>query len=489
MQSRTEILHLGLGSFHRAHQAVYTARARAIDGGDWGIAGVAPHSAGVVDALRAQGMRYQVVQLSPEGMELFVPAVHTDAFVADSEPERLLAGLAHPDTRVVTLTVTEAGYTVDPVTGTLDRSGDVAADLAGGHPRTVIGRLARGLQQRAHTGAPVTVLSCDNLASNGTLTERLVREFLTALPGTEGHETLAFLDAAVTFPNSMVDRIVPRTTDALRDLVSAELGYRDEIPVPAEPFSMWVMEDRFAAGRPAWDRAGAIMSAQVERYEAVKLRLLNGSHSLIAYLGGLDGRESIPAAWQQDFVQDAVLSLIHDDYLPTLELPDGFDSAAYVTALTQRWGNTALGDRVARVGSDGSAKLAQRVPEAALQHLRAGRMPHQLALLVAGWICAVTDVPGSDGAFDRGRVCAEMVEPARARIAAAVRGAGSPQAHARAVLGAGLFPVELAEHEDFVGRVAALVETIVRSGVRAAAADALDTARSAPAIHPGGDHR
>lgn len=472
---RTEILHLGLGNFHRAHQAVYTARARELVGGDWGIAGAASGSARVVDAMRAQDLLYTVAQLSPEGMELSVPAVHTDAFVAGDDPARLLAAVADPAVRVVTLTVTEAGYTIDPATGALDTSGDIALDLAGGLPRTVIGRLARGLQCRVHGGDPLTVLSCDNLASNGALTERLVRQFLAALPGGEGNETLAFLDAAVTFPNSMVDRIVPATTPALSRRVSEALGRTDDVPVPAEPFSMWVMEDRFAAGRPAWDAAGAIMSDQVERYETVKLRLLNGSHSLIAYLGGLDGRQTIPSAWDQTFIRDAVLALIRDDYLPTLHLPDGFDSDEYVASLTRRWANSALGDKVARVGSDGSTKLVQRVPEPALQILAAGRMPHQLALVLAAWICATSDVPG----FDAGSTCAEMNEPARARMTSAARGARSPEEHARAVLRAGLFPAELAEHDAFAARVAELAGIVVRSGVRAAAADALAASQGA----------
>lgn len=476
--ARTEIVHLGLGSFHRAHQAVYTARARELVGGDWGIAGVASGSSRVVDAMRAQDLLYTVAQLSPEGMELSVPAVHTDAFVAGADTARLVAAVADPAVRVVTLTVTEAGYTFDPATGALDTSGDIALDLAGGLPRTVIGRLARGLQCRARTGDPVTILSCDNLASNGALTERLVREFLAALPGGEGVETLAFLDAAVTFPNSMVDRIVPATTPALRRRVSAALGRRDDVPVPAEPFSMWVMEDRFAAGRPAWDAAGAIMSDQVDRYETVKLRLLNGSHSLIAYLGGLDGRQSIPSAWQRPFIRDAVLSLIRDDYLPTLHLPDDFDGDEYVADLTRRWANSALGDKVARVGSSGSTKLVQRVPEPALQLLAAGRMPHQLALLLAAWICATSAVPG----VDAGPVCAEMDEPARDRMAEAARGARSPEEHARAVLRAGLFPAELAEHDAFAGRVGELVGIAARSGVRAAAADALAASGGASPI-------
>jgi fructuronate reductase len=245
------ILHLGLGNFHRAHQAVYTAAAIRAGGDDWGIIGVASRSRSVVDALRAQGLLYTVAEISPAGTSLSVPGSHTDVFVAADEPGRVVTHLADPAIRVVTLTVTENGYSYSPSTGHLDLSDPrVAADLQGGHPSTAIGQLARGLQQRAAGSAqPVTILSCDNLSENGAHTERLVREFLGQLPGAEGDEALAFLDASVAFPSSMVDRIVPATTDELRAAVAAQLGGPDASPVPAEPFTMWAIEDTFAAGR------------------------------------------------------------------------------------------------------------------------------------------------------------------------------------------------------------------------------------------------
>jgi fructuronate reductase len=231
---------------------------------------------------------------------------------------------------------------------------------------------------------------------------------------------------------------------------------------------MWVLEDHFAAGRPAWDRAGAIMSDEVEAYELVKLRLLNGSHSLIAYLGLLDGRPTIADAWAQDFVRDAVRACIANEYLPSISLPRGFDLDAYVDSLSHRWANAALGHRTSQVGTDGSVKLLQRIPAPAQMALREGRVPHLLALTVAGWIATVAPPPG----FDPGQYAAEVREPARARLAEVTRGASGAREHATMVLHNGFLPDELTAHAAFTDRVADLVATIARSGIRAAAREA-----------------
>jgi fructuronate reductase len=238
--------------------------------------------------------------------------------------------------------------------------------------------------------------------------------------------------------------------------------------VPAEDFTMWVLEDDFAAGRPAWDRVGAVMSDEVEAYELVKLRLLNGSHSLIAYLGILDGRATIADAWAQDFVRDAVRTCIATDYLPTIALPHGFDVDAYLDSLSHRWANAALGHRTSQVGTDGSVKLLQRIPEPALMALRDGRVPHLLALTVAGWIATVAPPSG----FDPGLYAAEVREPARDRLSQATLGVSGVRDHALAVLRGGFLPDDLVAHAAFRDRVVELVTTIVHGGIRAAAREA-----------------
>jgi fructuronate reductase len=472
------ILHLGLGSFHRAHQAVYTAAALAADGVDhWGIVGVASRSRNVVDALRAQDMLYAVAEISPEGTTLSIPGVHTDAFVGNDDRARVVRTIADPAIRIVTLTVTENGYSYSPSTGSLDVTDPfVMSDLRGGDPQSTIGQLARGIQQRAAaSGAPLTVLSCDNLAANGSHTRRLVREFLQSLPGAEASEALAYLDAHVSFPSSMVDRIVPATTPGLRERVSEMLGARDDVPVPAEPFTMWAIEDDFAAGRPAWEAGGAVFSNEVGRYEDMKVRLLNGTHSLIAYLGALHGAETIPDAVGMDDIESAARVVLADEYHPSLQMPSGVDFADYERDLFRRWDNSALGHRTTQVGTDGSVKLRQRIPEPALQALEGGRMPHMIALTVAGYLSCLAPLPG----FEPGRFADEMTDAARPRLTEISASARSGAEVAEAsITGLQLFGAALAERDDFVARVGELFDTIARDGVRAAIGESLAAAEA-----------
>ncbi len=473
------ILHLGLGSFHRAHQAAYTSAAVARDGGDWGIIGVASRSRRIVDALREQDLLYSIAEISPAGMSLSAAGVHTDVFTAAEEPERVVGGIADRGIRIVTLTVTENGYSYSPATGALDTAdAGVAADLTGGVPQTTIGQLARGLQRRSASGDPLTVLSCDNLAANGAHTERLVREFLAALPADEGAETLAYLDAAVTFPSSMVDRIVPSTTDQLRRDVAARLGAWDDAPVPAEPFTMWAIEDRFAAGRPAWEAGGAVFTDEVDRYEQMKVRLLNGTHSLIAYLGALRGQTLIGESIAQDSVERAARRVLRGEYLPSVDMPSGIDAREYEEQLFARWGNTALGHRTSQVGTDGSVKLGQRIPGPAALALDGGTMPHMIALTVAGYLACVAPLPG----FDPGPHAAAMTDPAGRRLAdlAATSRDGRELAR-RAIAGLQLFGDDLAGRTTFIDRVGELVDVIVGHGVDAAIGESIEASDASAA--------
>lgn len=474
---RAGILHLGLGSFHRAHQAVYTAAALAAAGGDWGIVGVASRSRTIVDAMHAQDHLYSVATISPDSTTLSVPGVHTDAFVGAEQPERVVAQIADSGIRIVTLTVTENGYSYSAATQHLDLDDPaIRSDLGGRAPQSTIGQLARGLQARATAGgAPISILSCDNLAANGAHTEKLVREFLHALPHGEGSDTLAFLDQSVSFPSSMVDRIVPSTTPELRDRVQAILGARDEIPVPAEPFTMWAIEDRFAGGRPAWEAGGAVFTTEVGRYEQMKVRLLNGTHSLIAYLGALRGVGTIPEAIGLDDIAGAALSVLRGEYEPSIEVPSGIDIRDYETQLFERWGNSALGHRTSQVGTDGSVKLRQRIPEPALLALGRGEMPHLIALTVAGYLSCLAPLPG----FEPGVPASAMTDAARERLAAAATAARDGRDLARRVIiDMQLFGEGLAGQDSFVARVGELIDTIRLRGVIASIDDAVAASRT-----------
>jgi len=475
---QTGIVHLGLGNFHRAHAAVYTAKALAAEPGDWGIVGIANRSRTVVDAMHAQDNLYSVLTLSAAGTEVGVLDVHRRTLVAAHDGAQVVAEIADPAHKIVTLTVSENGYHRDASTGLLDVDSEpIKHDLANAaEPRTPIGLVCRGLAKRHADGAaPVTVLSCDNLQSAGAMTKGLVEQFLESAGASTA--LLSWLAESVTFPNAMVDRIVPAPTEATSAEVQGILGLHDACPVPAEAFSMWVLEDHFAAGRPRWEAGGAIFTDEVEAYELIKLRLLNGCHSLIAYLGALDGRETIPESRAQQFVEAAVRAAITDEYLPSVHLPTGFDAPAYVASLFERWSNSALGDKTARVGSDGSTKLLQRVPGPAVRMLQAGEVPQQLALTVAAWICCVAPPQG----FQPGPIANAMADPARERLAQTTADATSVRGHVAAIMSGGFFPNELVAYPSFTERVADLAEATVRGGVRSAAALAASASSAARA--------
>lgn len=467
---RTGIIHFGLGNFHRAHAAVNTALALAAEPGDWGIVGIANRSHQITDALAAQDGLYSVVTLDPAAEHVDVIDVHRRFLVSAEDGPAIVDAITDPAHRIITLTISETGYHLDGRTGALDvTSPDIAADLTDpAAPRTPLGQIVAGLRSRfAAGGQPMTVLSCDNLLSAGNTTCAAVTQFALAAGAEQAF--LTWLGESVTFPNAMVDRIVPAPTDATKGEAYRVLGLRDDAPVPAELFSMWVIEDKFAAGRPKWEAAGAIFSDEVEKYELVKLRLLNGGHSLIAYLGALDGRETIPAARTQDFIAAATRQALEVDYLPSIDLPHGFDPDTYIDSLFRRWSNTVLGDLTARVGSDGSTKLLQRVPIPALTALAAGRMPEQLALTVSAWICCCVPPRG----FAPGPVADAMIEPKAEQLREATVADRSVQEHVGAILDAGVFPDELASHQGFRDRVAEYARSIVSDGIRVAAATAL----------------
>lgn len=456
------IVHLGLGAFTRAHQAVYTADALAPTGADraWGVCGVTQRSPAVVEQLRPQDGLYSVLTRSAAGSALQVVPTVQDVLFAQEETDRLLALLAAPATRLVTLTVTEKGYRHDPATGRLrTRDPEVAADLAGRAPVTVVGQLARGLAARRAAGAgPVSLLSCDNLPANGRVLRGLVLEFCGRLPG--GDALAAWVEGSVAFPSSMVDRIVPATTPA--DLTEAAelLGLEDRGVVVTEPFRQWVVEDDFAAGRPAWERAGAVLTADVAPYEAMKLRLLNGSHSTLAYLGALAGCETVAEAVAEPGIGALVPRLMADDVVPTLRVPDGFDVEAYCAQLQDRFANPALHHRTVQIAMDGSQKLPQRLLGTVQDRLAAGAEPRLACLGVAAWMRYV-----SAGRTDDGRPL-PLDDPLADRLRALTEGAGTPEQTVAALFGLPeVFGEQLPHDPVFRALVIDALTALTRDGV------------------------
>lgn len=374
------IVHIGLGAFHRAHQAVHTQ-----DAGDWGILAVSPRSTDVLESLRAQDHYYAVLSKEGSHRSSRVMSSIVDTAHLPTQQEKVLDALASPATRAVTLTVTEKGYRLGPE-GRLLVDDELRAEAAGGTPRTIIGALVRGLQRRiAADAGPIALASCDNLPGNGAALRSVLHDFCSLMPGGEARPLVEFLESEAGFPSSVVDRIVPTTTEEDLARVAAELGVRDRAAVAAEPYSQWVSTDEFPGGRPDWARSGVVFTADTAPYEQAKLRVLNGSHSALAYLGGLAGYETIAEAVQDEALEGFVRSLLTEEVLPTVDAPE-IDLHAYADTVLRRFANPALKHRTAQVASDGSQKLPVRLLGAIRQNMAAGRSPLRTALVVAAWL-------------------------------------------------------------------------------------------------------
>jgi fructuronate reductase len=424
------ILHLGIGAFHRAHQSVYTEDA-ALAAGDsgWGICGVTQRSAAVVGQLRPQQGLYTVLERGRGEPTIRVVGQVADVLFAGDEQDRLRERFADPGVRVVTLTVTEKGYRRD-TEGDLDLADpQVRLDLEGGGG-SAIGQLVRGLQARAvASSGPVSVLPCDNLTTNGAVLRRLVLQFCSALPSAEGEPLAAWIEQNVAFPSSMVDRIVPATTAEDYAEVAARLRLVDEAVVVAEPFRQWVVEDSFAAGRPSWELAGAEIVADVTPYEQLKVRMLNGTHSLLAYVGALRGHRTIAEAVADDDLALAATHLMRQDVAPTLVQPPGVDINAYAQQVLVRFANPALRHTTSQVAMDGSQKVPLRLLGTIREGLAAGRDPQWATLAVAGWMAYVARCGDPENPW------LSLDDPIAARLHQAVSHASSATAVVDGLLG------------------------------------------------------
>ncbi|MEV8568454.1 mannitol dehydrogenase family protein [Streptomyces sp. NPDC051322] len=441
---RPRIVHLGLGAFHRAHQAVYTEQNTG--GGGWGIAGFAQRSHSVVEALRPQDGLYSLTLRHPGAPSTRVVGSLVEVLHATGDAERLTALLTSSDVTVVTSTVTEKGYRRDAVGGGLDLADPlIRADLGADSdhaPATVVGQVANGLRARfRRSGAPLSMVCCDNMAANGPVVARLVREFIQAAPWPERDRLLEWVTEAVAFPATVVDRIVPAATERDRVTAAGVLGVRDEGAVVGEPFTQWVLEDRFAADRPRWETGGARFVADVTPYQLTKLRLLNGAHSLIAQLGLRAGCVTVADALATEWGEEAVRAFCAE-VSPTLPSAEGLDIAAYTDALVARFGNPSMHHRLHQIASDSSLKIPERWLAPVRELRAAGRETPQLSRALAAWARGTRD-PSA----------ARPADPAAALLHAAWQGR-APADAVRAlftVLGAD----DLAQDGELVAEVAA----------------------------------
>ena len=457
------IVHLGTGAFHKAHQAVYTDAALAKSGGDWMITGVSLRSADVANALNPQDGLYTLLVRGPEGVAPRVIGSIARVLVAPQDPAAVLETLAAPATKVVSLTITEKGYGLDPATGGLDRSfAPVAADLATPErPQSAVGFIVEALRLRRERGlGGFTVLCCDNLPNNGKVVRRLVGEFAAA----RDPELATFIARSVTFPSTMVDRITPASTETTFADTLALTGREDLAAVETEPFSQWIVEDDFVAGRPDWEAGGALFVSDVAPYEKMKLRMLNGAHSMLAYSGFLAGHKYV-----RDVMGDADLSLLiarhMDAAARTLDPVPGVDTEQYAAELRTRFANPAIAHQTYQIAMDGTQKLPQRILEPATIALERGWPLDAYAFAIAAWMRYALAVTEAGEAY-------ALRDPREAEIRAL---AGGPERGAGAVVEAliglpGLFPSALRDASDFREAVARRLGVMLSEGIQAAIA-------------------
>jgi fructuronate reductase len=385
LPQRSGIVHLGLGAFHRAHQAVYTDDAMAAGSRDWGITGVSLRSAQVREQLQPQGGVYTVTQSGAAGNEIRLIGAIRTVLVAPEDPLAVIAALAAPETQLVSLTVTEKGYHRQPDQSLDFAAPPVAADLQGG-AQTLYGLLARACALREQRALPgLTLLSCDNLADNGAQLERLLQQFLERCDPAAAR----WVRRECRCPASMVDRIVPATTAQDLSWLDAQLGAHDAAAVMTEPFRQWVIEDDFAGSRPRWEAGGAQFVTSVAPYETAKLRMLNGAHSALAYLGLAAGHEYVHEAIGEARLAALINVLMREEAARSFRPAPGQDLEAYADSLLVRFANRARPHRLRQIAMDGSQKIPQRWLDTLRICQSEGRRCAALLQALGAWIAFV----------------------------------------------------------------------------------------------------
>ena len=458
------IVHLGLGAFHRAHQAVMTDAALARGGGDWRITGVSLRSRDVADALGPQNGLYTLIERDADGARARV--IGSIARVIAADPAATLSALCDPGMRIVTLTVTEKAYGIDRATGAPDlKHPAIAADLARPDaPSGVLGLLTAALGRRRAEGMPpFTVLCCDNLPSNGAF----LRGGVIGFARLSDPSLAEWIAREVAFPSSMVDRITPAPTEATLNDAETLTGCTDEAAIETEPFIQWVIEDTFPQGRPDWEAGGAVFTDDVEPFERMKLRMLNGAHSMLAYAGHLSGHALV-----RDVMGDAALAALVARHLraaaATLGALEGTDFSLYARDLEARFRNPAIAHATYQIAMDGTEKLPQRIWSPAIDALEAGQDIAPFAFATAAWMRYCL------GADENGETYA-LRDPREAEIGAALK---DVPREAKAVSAAlhglpGLIPETLCDHESWraavKGALALMLERGMAEAVRAEA--------------------
>ncbi|HEM6694431.1 mannitol dehydrogenase family protein [Citrobacter koseri] len=399
-QLQTRIVHFGFGAFHRAHQALLTDRVLNAQGGDWGICEISLFSGDrLMSQLREQNHLYTVLEKGANGNQAIIVGAVKECLNAKLDSlAAIIEKFCEPQVAIVSLTITEKGYCIDPATGSLDVSNPrIIHDMQHPtEPHSAPGILVEALHRRRERGlSPFTVLSCDNIPDNG----HVVKNAVLGMAEKRAAELAAWIQQHVSFPGTMVDRIVPAATEESLDEITRELGVADPCAISCEPFIQWVIEDNFVAGRPQWEVAGVQMVDDVLPWEQMKLRMLNGSHSFLAYLGYLAGFQHISDCMQDSAFREAAYRLMMNEQAPTLRITN-IDLSRYAASLIERFANPALKHRTWQIAMDGSQKLPQRMLEGIREHLARGSDWPLLALGVAGWMRYVSGVDDAGATID-----------------------------------------------------------------------------------------
>lgn len=466
-QLRSRIVHFGFGAFHRAHQALLTDRVLNAEGGDWGICEISLFSGDkLMSQLRAQDHLFTVLEKGADGNQpIIVGAVHECLNAKLDSLAAIIEKFCEPQVAIVSLTITEKGYCIDPATGKLDVQNErILHDLENPtEPHSAPGILVEALHRRRERGlTPFSVLSCDNIPDNG----HVVKNAVLGMAQKRSPELAEWIAEHVSFPGTMVDRIVPAATDASLAEIADVLGVDDPCAISCEPFIQWVVEDNFVAGRPAWEAAGVQLVQDVLPWEQMKLRMLNGSHSFLAWLGYLSGFAHISDCMQDEALRQAARQLMLTEQAPTLRIT-GVDLDAYADSLIDRFTNPALQHRTWQIAMDGSQKLPQRMLEGIRVHLQRGTPWPLLALGVAGWMRYVSGVDDAGQAID-------VRDPLSDKIRAIVD-SSTEQTRVQALLGLSeIFGEDLPQDAGFVDAVSNAYQRIQHAGARQAIIDTLN---------------
>lgn len=471
-RSRLEsrIVHLGCGAFHRAHQALYTHHLLETSDSDWGICEVnlmPGNDRVLIEQLKNQQLLYTVAEKGADSTALKIIGSMKEALHPEIDGcDGILRAMTRPHTVIVSLTVTEKGYCTDAASGQLDLNNPlIQHDLANPTtPKSAIGYIVEALRLRREQGLEAfTVMSCDNVRENG----HVAKVAVLGLAQARDPLLAAWIEAHATFPCTMVDRIVPAATPETLQEIADQLGVYDPCAIACEPFRQWVIEDSFVSGRPAWDKVGAQFVEDVVPFEMMKLRMLNGSHSFLAYLGYLGGYETIADTMTNPAYREAAFALMMQEQAPTLSMPEGTDLQAYATLLIARFSNPSLRHRTWQIAMDGSQKLPQRMLEGIRVHLARGSRWPLLALGVAGWMRYVSGIDDAGNAID-------IRDPLADKMQKRVSASDEHQRVAALLTLEEIFGRDLPQNPQFVAHITAAWHQLAAFGARQAIAGTLN---------------